>query len=187
MNSATSLIPEVRLADAFVLAQLCARTLQRDPPDLEQVGAIRYVERGVRVLLDDEHCQPLLLVQAANELEELLDDERREAERRFVQQEQPRLRQARPREREHLLLAAGERSRLLVAPLAQPRQLARHLVEVARDRLPVAPQVRAHLQVLPDRELAEDAAPFGNVRDAAPCCPFGLARQRLAVEDERAF
>ena len=62
-----------------MLAELGARTVERDPPDLEHVRAVRGLEREVRVLLDDEHGQPFLLVEALDDPEELGDDERREA------------------------------------------------------------------------------------------------------------
>ena len=38
------------------------------------------------------------------------DEDRREAERRLVEQEHPRLGHQRPPDREHLLLAAGQRA-----------------------------------------------------------------------------
>src|SRR5881296_853062 len=127
MNSATS-VTQVRLPHAFVLAQLRALAFEHDAPDLEQVRAVRHVERRVRVLLDDEDGEALLLVEPAHELEELLDDDGREAERGLVEEEEPRPRQARARDREHLLLAAREGPGLLVAPLAQPGELAGDLV-----------------------------------------------------------
>src|SRR6266536_5892664 len=63
------LVTEVGLPDAFVLAQLGAGTFERDPTDLEQVRAAREVERRVCVLLDEQHGQTLLLVQAPDEIE----------------------------------------------------------------------------------------------------------------------
>ena len=169
----------------------CSRSSALAPPSTTLPTSSRYArcescERGVRVLLDDQHREALLLVEPAHDLEELLDDDRREPERRLVEEQEPRPREARAGEREHLLLAARQRSGLLVAPLREPRQLARDLVEVLRDGLAVAAEVRAHLQVLPDRQLAEDAAALGNVRDASPRGRLRAARQLLSVEDDRA-
>ena len=88
-----------------------------------------------RVLLDDEHGQPLLLVQLAHDPEDLADDHRREAERRLVEQQQPRARHQRAGEREHLLLAAGERARPAGrARVRDPREVPRHPLDVRRDR-----------------------------------------------------
>ena len=58
--------------------------------------------------------------QPVDVLEELLDDGGRQAHRDLVEQQDLGVAQQRPRQREHLLLAAGERSRPLVDALAQP-------------------------------------------------------------------
>src|SRR5215218_626460 len=71
----TPSVPQIRLPDAFVRAQLRARALQDDVADLEQVRAARQLERRVRVLLDEEDGQSLLLVQPPHEPEELVDDD----------------------------------------------------------------------------------------------------------------
>src|SRR5262245_41696157 len=88
-NSAIS-VAEVGLADGFVLDELGARALERDASDLQHIRAARRAQRELRVLLDDEHREALLLVQLGDDLEQLTDDQRREAERRLVEQEQAR-------------------------------------------------------------------------------------------------
>ena len=65
---------------------------------------------------------PSLAVELAERAEQLLGDERREPERRLVEQHELRARHQRPRDREHLLLAAAHAARLLVAPLAEARE-----------------------------------------------------------------
>ena len=96
---------------------------ERDAADLEHVRGLRELQRDVRVLLDDEHGQALVLVQLLDDPEDLGDEERREAERRLVEQQQPRPLHECAREREHLLLAAAERPGLLAAPLLDPREV----------------------------------------------------------------
>ena len=94
-------------------------------------------ERDPRVLLDDEHGEPVPLVQLADDPEDLAHDHRREPERRLVEHQQARSRHQRAREREHLLLAARQRPRRLVARARDPREPLRHPVDVgleARDR-----------------------------------------------------
>ena len=49
-----------------------------------------------------------LLAEPLDDLEQLLDDERREAERQLVDHEERRLGEERHRQREHLLLTTGE-------------------------------------------------------------------------------
>ena len=73
-------------------------------------------------------------------------DERREPERRLVEEQQPRPAHQRAGEREHLLLAAGERAGVLVEPLADPGEVAAHPLDVAVER--AAPRVGAEPQVL---------------------------------------
>src|SRR5215218_7107291 len=105
------LVAQVRLADALVL--------ERDTADLDEVRARGDVQRDVCVLLDDEHGQASRLVQLPHEPEELAYDQRREPERGLVEEEQARPRHQRTLERKHLLLAARERSRLLVTALLE--------------------------------------------------------------------
>src|SRR5581483_5444701 len=112
----------------------------------------------------EQHCGSVLLVQLADDAEDLRDDEWREPERRLVEQQEPRALHDRACEREHLLLAAGQRSGLLVAASLEPREELADALEVRLQR--AAPHVCAEAQVLPDRELRERPAPFGNVRDA---------------------
>ena len=50
-------------------------------------------------------------------LPDLRDDQRREAEKRLVEEQQARLAHQRAADRQHLLLAAGQRSGGLLAPL----------------------------------------------------------------------
>ena len=56
------------------------------------------------------------------QVEDLLRDQRREAERGLVEQQQPRPAHQRARDRQHLLLAAGQRAAALAQALLQARQ-----------------------------------------------------------------
>src|SRR5215210_2295947 len=84
-KSAIASIPEVRAADALVALELVGRPCNRHPSYLEHVGARGDAERDRRVLLDNQHRQPLLFVQLLDDREELPDDRRRKAERRLVE------------------------------------------------------------------------------------------------------
>ena len=63
-------------------------------------------------------------------VEDVLDDQRRKAERRLVEQQQARLAHQRARDRQHLLLAARQGAGQLVLALLQ----AREALELALDR-----------------------------------------------------
>src|ERR1051325_5417162 len=86
----TTLVTEVGAADGLVSAKGLAAALERDPADLEDVRARGCLQREVRVLFDDEHGQALALVQLADDAEDLRDDPPREAERRLVEEHEPR-------------------------------------------------------------------------------------------------
>src|SRR4029453_7230407 len=119
-------ISEVGVADGLVLGQLGARPLERHVPPLKHVRPARGAPRELRVLLDDEDGEALLLVQVAEDAEDLSYDDRREPERRLVEEQETRPRHERAGDREHLLLSAGERSGLLRAALVEPREVAAH-------------------------------------------------------------
>ena len=106
----------------------------------------------------------------AHDLEELLDDHRREAERQLVDHQQPRLRQERHAEGEHLLLAAGQvrrparraRSRSTgnisstsLDALARPRRVSRRSSQ---------PAARRFSATVSDGNIA---LPAGHLHDAA--------------------
>jgi len=58
----------------------------------------------------------------ANDAEDLLREQRREAEARFVHQHQRRPRQQRAADRQHLLLPARQQARLLPGALLENRK-----------------------------------------------------------------
>ncbi len=59
---------------------------------------------------------------------------------------------------QHLLLAAGHRARLLLAPLVQAREELEDALDVGLEVLPVGALERAHLEVLAHGHAREDAA-----------------------------
>src|SRR5262245_28474755 len=66
-----ALVPEVAAADSVVGCQLRARAREHEMAGLEHVAEVGGLQREVRVLLDDEDGQTLLLVQLANDPEQL--------------------------------------------------------------------------------------------------------------------
>ena len=123
-------------------------------------------ERDVHRLLDEDHGDALL-AELLHDVEELLDDERRQAERQLVDHEQLGLGEERHGQREHLLLATRELRRGVVEPAAQrgeevERVLGRRLG--VRVVAPVDPQ--RDLEVLGDAQRREHAPPAGHLDDA---------------------
>src|ERR1041385_6953166 len=117
---AIPLVTEVAAADGVVGLELGARAREHDAAGLEHVARVGSLQREVRVLLDDQDGQALVLVQLADDPEQLRDQDGREPERGLVEQQEPRPVHERPREREHLLLAAAQRPGLLPPPLREP-------------------------------------------------------------------
>src|SRR5215469_15678485 len=101
-----------------------------------------------------------------DDLEVLLHERGRQAHRRLVHQQQPRAGHQGPAHRDHLLLAAGQRARELVAALEQAREQCVHPLEVVIQFLAAAKH-RAKLEVLPDRHLPEEPPVLRHDRDPA--------------------
>ncbi len=89
-----------------------------DPPALHHVGAVGQPERERRELLDQQHPDAGL-GDRADRRDQALDDDRRQPQRQLVDDHEPRLRDERLREHDHLLLAARQRARLRAEPLLE--------------------------------------------------------------------
>src|SRR6267143_821790 len=114
----TSTSSEVGPADVRLREKRFRRAFGGDAALLEHVGARGDLERERRVLLDEEH-RDAARVDPLDHVEHGEHYRRGETERGLVEQEQARLRHERTPDREHLLLAPGERARRLLEPLAQ--------------------------------------------------------------------
>src|SRR4029453_11407876 len=82
---------QVELPDVVVAAELVGRAVQDDPAVLHDVAIVRDAQRDLGVLLDEEERGPALLVDLLDDREDLPHQQRGQAERRLVQQEQARL------------------------------------------------------------------------------------------------
>src|ERR1019366_4275382 len=184
-------VSEVDAPERLVAAEVFGRASHHDPPGLEEIDAIGQIERDRGVLLDQQNAHVLVGVDVAHDPVELFDDERREPERRLVEEHELRARHERSPDGEHLLLAARERARLLPAPLRERRKV---LVDALEERLEGAAIARAaaaarpEAEVLLRREVGERAAPLGHVRDpeARHICR-GQAIDPCPVEDDGAL
>jgi hypothetical protein len=111
----------------------CSR--HHDPPGFDHIGLIGQLQCQLRVLLHHQDGDLVLAVDLAEDLEQIAHDQRREAERRFIQQHQPRAQHQCARDREHLLFAARERAGLLgIAPL-EHREVVVHALDIVDDVL----------------------------------------------------
>ena len=99
-------------------AELVARALDGDAADLEDVGAADVSSAMFAFCSTTSTVSPSSAFRCSHDPEQLLDDRRRQPERRLVEHQQPRPGDERAREREHLLLAAAQRAGLLLARAA---------------------------------------------------------------------
>src|SRR5215216_177743 len=115
--------PHIRAAHLVAGEERRGWPARLDAPDLEEVGAVDDLQHLGDVLLDDQHRVPLG-ADAAHELEDLRDDDRRQAHRGLVEEDELRPAHEGPGDGAHLLLAARHRAGELVAALLQAREQA---------------------------------------------------------------
>src|SRR5437667_1210019 len=147
---------QIRALDARVGEEDVVRAFEGDAARLEDIAAVAQLESLDHALLDEEDREAAGLADTIDGLEDLLDDARPEALRGLVEQQEIGLRHEAAAEREHLLLAAGEGSGELLAPLAEDGEYGEHGLQ-AFPALPArGAAVRAELEILPHAERGED-------------------------------
>src|SRR5262245_61122186 len=142
--------------------KLRARTDPGNAAAVQDQGVLRDLERLLRMLLDQDDGQRLLLDQARKGFQQTFDDDRRETLERLVHEEQRGVAHQGTADGEHLLLAARD----LVAHVAAPlRDAGEKVVDALQ-----APRAgsRGHCQVFLHRERREDLALLWHVTDAEP-------------------
>ena len=78
------LTAQIGFFDGIAFKKLLTGTGERDLAGFQNVGAVCYLQRHLRVLLDEQDgCTGL--VQLADNIEDLLDQDRRQTHRRLVQ------------------------------------------------------------------------------------------------------
>ena len=117
------------------------------------------------VLFHQEHGEAFGAVQFLDRLEDELDDEGREAQRRLVEQEQARTRHQGAGDCQHLLLAARQRTAALRLALLEDGKHLEGAGDILVEKLWVAHR-GAHLQILEHGHAREYAAALGRLRDA---------------------
>src|SRR6266542_1580293 len=187
---------QVHSLDALARLERARGALAHQTPDLEQIGVVRNLEGLAGVLLhhQDAEAAPVDLLDL---LEQPLHDLGGEAEGGLVPQQAPRLRHQRPRDRQHLLLAARERPRHLRPSLPEPGEERADLVEPVGKLRAAAPREGPHLEVLVHGERGEELAALGDPGDAElvdavrrepvdrPFLELDRARARLHESEDR--
>src|SRR5215468_4474250 len=115
-SDARVLDAEIELLDVVLLEQARAGVLHHDAPHLQHVAVVGEVEGHVGVLLHEEDGHALLAVDAADDLEDVLDELGREAEGGLVEKHHLGPGHEGAADGEHLLLAPGQRACALLGP-----------------------------------------------------------------------
>src|SRR6267378_3932111 len=85
----------------------------------DDVAAVGDADRLVEILLGHQHCEPVAFLQLPDLGDGMRDQDRREPHRGLVHQQEPGRGHQRAADRQHLLLAAGERAGELAPALRQ--------------------------------------------------------------------
>ncbi len=150
------------------------------------IAAIGQLERLVGVLLDQEDGYAIS-AQLFDDVEDLLNDDRRQSQRRLVKQQQLGLAHQCTGNGEHLLFAAGHGAATLLETLLQSWEQQQHLVQLLLE-VRLVGEEPTHGQVLLDRQPSKDAPPFGYHGNVLAHDVEGLlADQLLALEADAAF
>ena len=113
-------LPGARLAR--VAENLLGRPLLEHPAAVEEAHPVGDLAREAHLVRGDEHGHAVVL-QLADQAQHLADEFRVERARHLVEEHQPRPGHQRPRDRDPLLLAAGQLVRARARPVAQPDPL----------------------------------------------------------------
>src|SRR4029453_5294807 len=177
-----ALPPQVKPAHALVVPDDVARALVAVLPELQHVGVVGDFQRLGGVLLDHEDrlAEP---AQILDDAEDLLEDEGRQAERRLVEQDEPRLEEQRPRPLQHLLLAAKKSAGPAPPRLAQDRKRLVEPLDLGLQLGRARPRVGPEPEVLLDGHQGKYVTSLRDVRHAATQeIGWRLVRDVLAVE-----
>src|SRR6266481_2885763 len=124
---------EVEFLHVLVLAQGLGIAVEHHAAAFQHIAVARVFQRHAGVLLRKKKGNPLLRVEVADDLENLLHELRREPHRGFVEENHLRARHQRASDRAHLLLTAGDVAGGCTAALLEPREIGVDEVEVAPD------------------------------------------------------
>ena len=165
----------MRIKRAGIGEKLGASRAMNDAAAVEDDRLVGDGEDHPRLLLDDDHRRALVADDALQGKQDVGDDDRREPLERLVEQKDARIEDQRPPDRQHLLLATGERVAGAPSPFAEAGE-----EPVDALRRP-ASRPRHRGQVLLDRKRAEDRPLLRHPADARRGPRLGLEPGDLAA------
>src|SRR6187549_2081063 len=153
--------PQVGAAHLRIRTQRRGGVAQDDAAGLQHEAMAGDLQRKIGVLLHQQDGDAAAAVDLHDALEDGLHQQRRNAERGLIQHQEFRLSHQRTADGQHLLLAAGERARLLLLALRETRKDAEHIVTLAGYGCRVALQVGAIIRFSRTVRLAKTMRPSG--------------------------
>ena len=117
-------------------------------------------------MLHQQNRGAALAVDAHHDLENLFGELRRQAQTGLIQQDQVGVGHQGARDRQHLLLSAGEQAGVLGSALTQDGEVVVHTFDVLGDTLTVLAGVGAHQQVVAHAQQREHFASLGYMTQA---------------------
>src|SRR6185437_4139706 len=118
-----TLQPQIKLLDQIVVIEFVGRAaLERDLAVDDNVAAVGDADRLIKILLGHQHGQRVALLHLADGVDGAADQDRRQTDRRFVDQEDFWRQHHRAAEYQHLLLAARHAAGELRAAFGKARK-----------------------------------------------------------------
>src|SRR2546426_8718540 len=164
-RAAVPLDSEIGLLDVGAFQQRRGGALFDDAAGFQHVASVRHRESFGRVLLDQQDSGALL-IDVADDVEDLVDQDGGEAQRGLVEQQDTGSRHQAASDREHLMLATRKRATDLIQTLFDARKQFEDMFLVPPNSLPVLAGEGAEEQVVADGQAAEDPAPLRHVPDS---------------------
>src|SRR5579859_2073844 len=182
-SSARGSQPEIKLLDQVVVVELVGgAAFERDLAVDDDVAAVGDADRLVEILLGHQHGERVALFHFADGFDGAADQDRGEADRRLVDQQNLRRQHQRATERQHLLLAARHAAGELAAALGKPRKGLEADVEIALELAPRGAAKGAEQKVLLDGEPRKQPPPLRHQRYAEVDDLFGGAAGEIVMD-----
>src|SRR5438132_11031126 len=155
---------EITVADPGIVREVAGLARECHPACLQNEGAIGKRECVTDVLLDEDD-RDTLLANGLQRLKNFTHEQRRQSERRLVEQQQTWPGHQPAPDRAHLLFAARQRAGLLPDPLLQQREHGKDALQRLCARGAGSPGIGAHLQVLQHAHRRPELPGFRNEND----------------------
>src|SRR5690606_25020192 len=158
---------EIKFLYILVVLQLVAGPVEDDAAVVHHIAIVALADRSMGILFDEENRQPFVALDLADHLKELLDQNGREAHRRFIQHQDARARHHCSCDEQHLHFTAREKSRRPLQKIGEAGEVVKDLFTVLAYACAVFSKMRADHQILFDSQMLEDLAALENLNDTS--------------------